>query len=68
MFITIETKTSSQDTIAQKFTSLHIPTIQKTQLKLKLHRRVVAAVVVAGSSHQVQDGVIKVLSCLAAVL
>jgi hypothetical protein len=57
--MTIETKTRSQDTITQQFTSLHIPTIQKkTQLKLKLRRRVVAA----GSSRRVQDGVDEVVS------
>jgi hypothetical protein len=66
--MTIKTKMSSQDTIIRQFTSLHIPTTQKTQLKLKLCRRVVVALIAVGSSRRVQDGVDEVVSCPAAVL
>jgi hypothetical protein len=60
--MTIETKMSSQNTIIWQFTSLHIPTIQKTQLKLKLRCRVIDIIVAARSSRQVQDGVDEVVS------
>jgi hypothetical protein len=66
--MTIKTKMSSQDTIIRQFTSLHIPTTQKTQLKLKLCHRVVAAVIAVGSSRRVQDGVDEVVSRPAVVL
>jgi hypothetical protein len=62
--MTIEGKISSQDhTIVQQLERQF-----KTQLKLKLWRRVVAIIIATGSSRRIQEGVDEVIFRPAALL